>query len=117
MEERPKLKIELTPLDKAIEFIGLFTLIGMWSLAIYYFFILPDTIPVHFGASGQPDSYGKKATIFILPVTGLIIFMMMSIINKYPQVYNYPVKITAANAAKQYTNGTKIIRYIKTVII
>jgi uncharacterized membrane protein len=117
MEQRPKLKIKLTLMDKLIEFTGLFTLLFMWGFAIYSYLVLPATIPIHFGASGQPDGYGQKATIFILPIIGLFLFMMMSLINKYPQVYNYPVKITEVNAAKHYTNGTRIVRYLKTAII
>ncbi|TKK69209.1 DUF1648 domain-containing protein [Ilyomonas limi] len=117
MERRPKLKVKLTPMDKAIEFTGLFTLLFMWGLAIYYFFILPDTIPIHFDASGKPDGYGQKATIFILPFTALIIFIVMTLLNKYPYIFNYPVNITASNALKQYTYGTRIIRYLKTAII
>ncbi len=117
MEQRPKLKIKLTLMDKLIEFIGLFTLLFLWGFAFYSYLVLPSTIPIHFGTSGQPDGYGQKATIFILPVTGLFLFMMMSLLNKYPYVFNYPVKITEANAAKHYTNGTRMIRYLKAAII
>lgn len=117
MENRPKLQVTLTRFDKALELIGLSALIFMWGLAIYYFFTLPNTIPVHFNASGQPDSYGAKGTIFILPATGLFIFIIMTLLNKYPQAFNYPVKITAANALRQYANGTRTIRYIKTAVL
>ena len=117
METRPKLEIKLTVLDKMLELVSLFALCLIWWLAIYYFFVLPNIIPVHFSASGKPDSYGSKETIFILPIIGLFIFILLSLLNKYPQIFNYPVKITAANALKQYTNGTRMIRYVKTAVL
>jgi len=117
METRPTLKIKLTALDKAFELISIVALCFIWVLAIYYYFVLPNTIPVHINASGKPDGYGSKGAIFILPISGLFIFILMTLINKFPQLFNYPVKITAANAAKQYANGTSIIRYLKAAIL
>jgi uncharacterized membrane protein len=113
MERRPQLKIKLTPVDKVIEFIGLFALVLMWGMALYYFF----TLPIRFDASGQPNDYGQKATIFILPVIGLCIYTLLTLLNKYPHIFNYPTNITAANALQQYTNATKLIRYLKTIIV
>lgn len=117
MESRPKPEVKLTQFDKALELIGVFTLLVMWGLAVYYFFILPNIIPIHFNTSGQPDGYGPKYTLFILPVTALIIYILLTQINKRPNIFNYTTKITAANALHQYTNGTKVIRYLKTFIV
>ena len=89
----------------------------MWVLFLYAFFKLPLTIPIHFGASGKPDGYGNKAILFILPVIGTLIYFGLTWLNQYPQVYNYPIKITEANAQQQYTRATRMMRFLKVAIL
>lgn len=113
MEERPKIKIELSTTDKVIEVLGWLTLLTLWGLIVLNYSNLPETIPTHYNASGQVDSYGNKATIFMLPVIWTILFAGISILNKYPHIFNYPTNITADNARQQYANATRMIRYLK----
>ena len=44
-------------------------------------------------------------------------FFGLTILNMFPVIFNYPVKITQENALKQYTNATRLIRYLKLVIV
>jgi uncharacterized membrane protein len=39
---------------------------------------LPDTIPVHFGVYGQPDGWGPKIIIWLMPAVSLWTFLIMS---------------------------------------
>jgi hypothetical protein len=41
----------------------------------------------------------------------------LTLLNKHPHIFNYPVKITEANALQQYTSATKLIRYLKIIIV
>ena len=113
----PEIKIKKTTTDTLIEAIGWLTLVVLWSLAIFSYAGLPDIIPIHFKYSGQPDNYGSKNLIFILPILGTILFVGMTVLNKYPHMYNYPGAITIENAQKQYTRATRMIRYLKVAII
>ncbi len=74
-------------------------------------------MPKHFNVFGQPDSYANKNIIWFLPALGLILYIGMTILNKYPHVFNYPIKLTNENAEKLYKIGTKTIRFLKIVII
>ncbi|MEJ7680836.1 MAG: DUF1648 domain-containing protein [Segetibacter sp.] len=113
METRPRIKIELSQTDKLIEFLGWLTLLLLVGLTLYSYSNLPDTIPIHFNGSGQVDNYGSKSTIISLPVIGTVLFIGLTMLNKYPHIFNYPVNITADNAFKQYTTATRIIRCLK----
>ena len=117
MLNRPILKISLTPVDKALEIFGWFTLAVLWCFTIYSYSKLPDIIPIHFNAHGQVNGRGSKATIFILPVIASIVFAGMTILNKYPHIFNYPANLTNENALRQYTNATSMLRYIKSIIV
>lgn len=116
MEKRPKINIELTQWDKIIEIISWLILIALWTLVLFNYPELPPTIPIHFNASGQADSYGSKSTIFLLPVIGTVISIGMSILGKFPHVFNYPLTITSENAIKQYTGAVRLLRFLRLAI-
>lgn len=46
---------------------GVLTVLPLVISAIAVFWFLPDTIPAHYGASGQVDRWGSKYESFILP--------------------------------------------------
>jgi uncharacterized membrane protein len=62
----PKINIELSSSDKLIEVISWITFIFFWAIIAVNYSTLPDMIPTHFDAIGQPDNFGNKAMIFIL---------------------------------------------------
>lgn len=117
MKTRPKLNLELSPTDQVLEIIGWFALVALWWLTLMSYAQMPDTIPTHYSLAGEADGYGSKETILTLPLIGTILFVGMTILNRYPHIFNYPTEITAENALKQYTNVTRMIRYLKLTIL
>ena len=69
---------------------------------------LPPTIPMHFNLRGDPDGWGERAWILVLPATALAVFAMMTAIERFmvraphDPMFNYPWPITEANAERQY---------------
>jgi uncharacterized membrane protein len=116
MEKRPKIKIELTLTDKLVEKSGWILLILSWCLAIYSYITLPEIIPIHFDISGTVNGYGNKVAVLLVPVIGTGVFIGLSILNNYPEIFNYPRKITEENALGNYTNATRMLRYLKLAI-
>jgi hypothetical protein len=41
----------------------------------------------------------------------------MTILNKFPHIFNYPTNITQDNALRQYSNATRLLRYLKLIIV
>ncbi len=41
-------------------------IILMFIVAVYYYSILPERIPTHFGLGGKPDRYGSKDELFLI---------------------------------------------------
>ena len=117
METRPKIKLILSKPDKNLELLSKLFLIIIWGLTLYTFLKLPTTIPTHFNASGQPDSYGNKTTLLILPALATIIYFGLTQLNKYPHIFNYMTKINEDNAEKQYTIATRMLRFLKLAVL
>jgi len=116
MTTRPQLQLELSRSDQAFEIIGWLSLVIMWVYTFTNYSTLPDIIPIHFNGEGQPDDFGSRATIFIFTGIGTLIFVGLTVLNKYPQKFNYLGKITPENAQRQYTNATKMVRFLKFAI-
>ncbi len=103
-------------MDIVVEIVGVFGVILLVALPLYYFDKLPEIIPNHFGANGEPDGFGDKRVIWSLPIIGVVMYVGMSWLNNYPHIFNYPQQITKENAEKFYTIGTKMLRVLNTLI-
>jgi len=116
-EERPKNKVQLTNTDKLVEILGWLLIGAIWVLTITHYSNLPDTIPTHFNGAGEADGFGRKASIIGLPVIATLLFIGLTLLNRFPHVFNYPTVITQDNALRQYTLATRMLRYLKLVLI
>ncbi|MEP6646056.1 MAG: DUF1648 domain-containing protein [Saprospiraceae bacterium] len=116
-EARPKIELEITQTDRALEVAGYAALAFLWIFTIYADSNLPETIPVHFSISGEINDYGSKMTLWILPVIGTLVFGLLTILNRIPSAFNYPVKITPENAERQYKNAIQMLRSLKLCIV
>ena len=116
MEERPKIKPALKPIDKLLNYTGFGILLLSWVYVLIHYSTLPEVIPTHFDHNGEIDGHGNKLTLFLLPIIGTIVYFGLGSLNNYPHIFNYAVKLTAENAAQQYSAATRALRYIKTVI-
>lgn len=114
--KQPKLIIKKDEWDKRIEFLSWVFLVILIALPLYFYNQLPDEIPMHFDINGKPDRYDEKGSLFLMPGIGVALFFFLNMINKYPHTFNYLTKITEDNARAQYTNATKMTRWINFVI-
>ena len=117
MNERPKFNLEISPIDMVLEILGWTSILAIWVLTITNYSSLPDTIPIHWNGAGKADGFGGKAYILPLSIMPTILFIGMTILNKCPHVFNYPTNITEENALSQYRNATRMIRYLKFIIV
>ncbi|MFM1745501.1 MAG: hypothetical protein RLZZ630_1438 [Bacteroidota bacterium] len=117
MIRRAHVKPEITRFDTVLEFAGWAVFILLWIFVGTNYSSLPDTVPTHFNAAIEPDGYGARSSILVLCSIGSLLFIGMSILNRYPDKFNYPVKITEENAVRQYGNLTRMVRWLKTLVL
>ena len=90
MEQRPKIKLELAIADKTIEILGWLLICAVWGLTILNYTNLPNIIPTHYNGAGVADGFGEKWMILTLPLVATVLFIGITIINKFPHIFNYP---------------------------
>lgn len=114
---KPKIKIKLDAIDWILEIVGLLFLVLLVVFPLYYFRELPDTIPTHFNAKGNPNDFSQKNIIWTLPIIGFVLYTGMLLLNKIPHRFNYLKKITEENAFRQYRIATKLLRTLRVIIV
>lgn len=117
MKTRVKIKLQMQSIDYLLEVIAGAALVILIIIPAMYWPDLPDIIPKHFNALGEPDAYGPKEMIWTLPAVALALFIGLTILNGFPHIFNYPVKVTYENAERLYVLGTRTIRMVKMVMI
>jgi len=115
--ENPKLKIKLTAFDYLIEAAALLCWLALFLLPLIYYSDLPDNIPRHFDFEGRADAWDGKQIIFTLPAIGTALYLLLSIVSRFPHKFNYLKSITAENAARQYAIALRIVRMLKFIIM
>jgi uncharacterized membrane protein len=117
MNNRPKIELELTRFDKTLEILGWISVLVIWILVITNYITLPDSIPIHYNSMGVADRFGGKENILTLPIVATILFIGLTMLNQFPHLFNYPTEITEDNALRQYTYATRLLRYLKFIIL
>lgn len=113
----PKILVPTTPSDQVQETLGRLLLLLLWAYFVWKYPSLPDTLPTHFNLSGHPDGYSTKQTLVGLPIVCTLVFVLLTILTRYPHLFNYPTRITPDNALRQYTAATRMLRMLKLSVV
>lgn len=111
---RPTVKLPWKAYEMLIEALALAGLLAGICLVVLYWPTLPATIPQHIGASGVVDDWNTKQymALFFTGIT-LAMYLLLTIASLFPRWYNYPVKITDANADYIYRLGRNLMQWLK----
>ncbi len=112
---RPKIKPSYNFSEKLVQAMALFSLIGLIALTVSAMPGLPEKIPTHFGANGSPDDWGGKGSLLLLPMISAVLYVPLTILERFPWVYNYVVEITEENAARQYRLARETLEWLKLI--
>jgi len=63
------------------------------------------------------DRWGTKGELFILPVVGVFLALIMTVLEKFPEAHNYPKRLNESNAEQFYLNSRKLVNQIKNICL
>lgn len=116
LKERPKLKLPKTRFERLFDSIT----IVVFALSVVYLMsvwaMLPTKVPVHYNAAGEVDRWGSKWAITMMPIIALVMWISMTVLERYPHVYNYP-NLTKDNVRAQYINARLMLNVLKNIIV
>jgi uncharacterized membrane protein len=102
---------------KTLEVVGL-ALLGVLYWITYAAMLgperLPERIPTHFDISGQPNAWGSPAILWLLPVIGTGVYLLITMISRIRfRSYNLPVRVTENNLPFIQDQTSELVSWIK----
>lgn len=96
------MKLKKNSMDIALDFLCIVMLLGISAFLLTHWGAIPDNIPMHYDFSGNVTRHGGKAEMLFLPGLAWFFFIVMSVVQKFPQIWNTGVKITEDNRDRIY---------------
>ena len=98
---------------EAAGIVALLTLGWMTCSALYGPERLPERVPTHFDAAGNPNGWGSPAMMVVLPLIGSAIYLVLTIAALLPGAFHYPVRAMAANLPRMQEVTRNLLAWIK----
>ncbi len=105
------------PIDYVVELLAIVGLVSQGVYALFIYPTLPSTIPIHFGFDGKANNYGGREWIFFPFVVALVLYILLTVISRFPQAYNYPWRVTEANAPRLYAVARRMLVWLKAEMV
>ena len=102
------MNIKNTLADTVMEYICRILLIGTLIYLIVRWNAIPDQIPTHYNAAGDIDGWGGKGMVWLLVVISWGLYLGITFVGCFPELWNTGVKITKKNKEKVY----RLIKYL-----
>ncbi|HJC90786.1 MAG TPA: DUF1648 domain-containing protein [Candidatus Mediterraneibacter excrementigallinarum] len=107
------MKTENTRADRILDLLGWILLIGTLVYLILGWPSFPDQIPMHYNGAGEIDRWGGKGEIIFIEVMMWILYLGIGVVEKYPQIWNTGVEVTAKNKEKVYRTLKYMLKTLK----
>jgi hypothetical protein len=80
-------------LDWTLEVGTVLVLAGMFVWLASAWPDLPDDVPRHYNAAGEPDAWGSKRGLWLLPVVGASTYLLLTAVGHFPSSWNLPAGV------------------------
>lgn len=111
------MKTRLTIVDIIMEVLSFITVVGTTLYLIISWGSLPDTIPMHYNLSGEIDRWGSKGELIFLPVMMWIIYLGITLMQRFPQIWNTGVTVTPENRERVYRTLKYMVESLKLIVV
>lgn len=105
---------------KSLEALGIFVLLLLvwitWA-ALYGPNHLADRVPTHFDAAGNPNAWGSPTGMILLPILAAGLYLLLSVVARFPGAFNYPVRVTPENLQRLQSVTLDMIAWLKTELV
>jgi len=106
-----------TKIDIILEFISIAALLVFLIYTILNWGSVPEKIPDHFNWSGLPDSWGSKGTAPVMLYVTAFIFILFTVISRFPRIINFPIRINEENSKPHLQLRFSLIMWIKAELV
>jgi uncharacterized membrane protein len=116
MEVIMKFKLKRTKLQIILEIVSFCILAAMFAYLAVRWGDVPDKIPGHYNAMGQVDRIGSKGELLLLPILGWLMYLGMTAVGHFPQIWNTGVTVTQENKERVYRILKSMLSTLKLIV-
>jgi uncharacterized membrane protein len=105
---------------KTLEAISLAVLafqIWIFYSAVYGPSRLPDRVPIHFDSAGHVNGWGSPTEFLFLPVVAAAIYLLLTVVARFPASFNYPVEVTDENRPRLEALVIDMLAWLKAELV
>lgn len=96
------MKVSRSKYDIAVEAACLIILIGSCIYLAAAWGKAPARVPVHYNLAGEVDRMGSKSSVFLLLITNWGLYILVTVLEQFPRIWNTGVTVTERNKRKVY---------------
>jgi hypothetical protein len=115
--KKVKIDIPLSRFEIIIQVLAMMGILYVTFLMVFKYGDLPDNVPTQYNALGETVGWGKKSSLLILYVVAICIYAGLTVLERLPHLYNFPVSITEENIRKQYFLARSLITVLKLAVV
>ncbi len=78
---------------------------------------LPERIPTHFDFAGNPNGWGSPAMLLLFPAVAVALYLIITVVARFPSAFNYPVPVTAENRPRLQALVLGMIAWLKMELV
>jgi uncharacterized membrane protein len=78
---------------------------------------LPDRIPVHFDAAGNPNGWDTPGSLILVPVMAVGFYLLLSVVARFSSAFNYPLTVTAENLPRLQALAVDVFAWLKAELV
>ena len=112
--KKQKFEVHRTTEGTVFEAAFLILAVIVWVAVVTMLNHAPDTVPTHFGLSGQPDAYGSKWNMLFPCILTTVVGVCMMAGAYFPHTLTLPVRI---RNARQAVLGVRLMRLLGLLMV
>ncbi len=85
-----------------VEILCLLLLCGNTMYLILNWAVIQTKIPGHYNAAGEIDRWGEKGELIFMLVLNWVLYIFLTVLEQFPQIWNTGVDITEENRERIY---------------
>lgn len=114
---RPNLHIPLSSRELYLEIASIVGVVSSIAILAVAWKSIPQITPSHFDFFGKPDAMGSKSGLLVMPCLTVFLYLLVTLLSRFPNTWNFPVNVTEENAERLYRVGRELIVWLKSMII
>ncbi len=111
------MKVRNSQFDIVANIICIVMLIAMGAYLLVAWKSMPEKVPMHYNFAGEIDRWGSKSEALLLPILALVLYIFMTVTERFPKLWNTGVKITENNRAQVYRTVKSMVSTIKVILV